>query len=62
MLDRLLRGGWVISTWEDDSARAGPRRRLYRLKEDALPAARRAVARRAIAHQPATQPLPHPGV
>ncbi|TYB55333.1 PadR family transcriptional regulator [Nonomuraea sp. PA05] len=61
VLDRLERGGWVISTWEADAARQGPRRRLYRLKGEALPAARRAVARRAAAHQPIGQPLPHPG-
>ncbi|MEU7895177.1 PadR family transcriptional regulator [Nonomuraea sp. NPDC049152] len=62
VLDRLERSGWVLSTWEPDSARKGPRRRLYRLKGDALPAARRLVAKHATARQPIGQSLPQPGV
>ncbi|MEV0381251.1 PadR family transcriptional regulator [Nonomuraea sp. NPDC050643] len=72
VLDRLERSGWVTSTWEADtweadtweadSARSGSRRRLYRLTGDALPAARRVVARRAAAYQPIGQSLPQPGV
>ncbi|WP_336211838.1 PadR family transcriptional regulator [Nonomuraea sp. LPB2021202275-12-8] len=62
ILDRLERSGWVVSTWESDSARKGPRRRLYRLTGDVLPAARRVLAKRAPAHQPIGQPLPQPGV
>ncbi|AQZ61398.1 hypothetical protein BKM31_07835 [[Actinomadura] parvosata subsp. kistnae] len=62
VLDRLERSGWVVSTWEDDFVREGPRRRLYRLKGDALPAARRAVAKPAVAQDPMSRPLPHPGV
>ncbi|SEH01233.1 Transcriptional regulator PadR-like family protein [Nonomuraea solani] len=63
VLDRLERSGWVTSAWEADSVREGPRRRLYRLTGDALPAARRAVAAHAAAaHQPIGQSLPQPGV
>lgn len=60
-LDRLERSGWVVSTWESDAARKGPRRRLYRLTGDALPAARRVVAKHATARQPIGQSLPQPG-
>ncbi|MEV1173185.1 helix-turn-helix transcriptional regulator [Nonomuraea sp. NPDC049784] len=52
ILDRLERSGWVISAWESDPARKGPRRRLYRLTGDALPTARRVVAKHATARQP----------
>ncbi len=34
MLERLVRAGWVESSWEDDGARRGPRRRLYALTKD----------------------------
>jgi len=44
ILERLERAGWVVSVWEDDSERSGPRRRLYRLTGEGLPAARSAVA------------------
>ncbi|MGW4476737.1 PadR family transcriptional regulator [Nonomuraea sp. NPDC004354] len=60
VLDRLERSGWVVSTWEPDSAREGPRRRLYRLTGDALPAARRVVATYATARRPIGQSLPQP--
>ena len=40
ILDRLERLGWVESEWEVDD-RPGPRRRLYTLTGDAVPAARR---------------------
>ena len=42
-LARLERAGWVVSSWEDDDARPGPRRRSYRLTDDGAPAARRLV-------------------
>ncbi|KOX33879.1 PadR family transcriptional regulator [Saccharothrix sp. NRRL B-16348] len=29
LLDRLERAGWVTSSWDDDSERRGPRRRMY---------------------------------
>jgi len=45
ILARLESAGWVASVWEDDPGRAGPRRRLYELTADAVPAARAAVAR-----------------
>ena len=45
ILERLERAGWLTSAWEDDPTRSGPRRRLYRLTADGVPAARDAVAR-----------------
>jgi len=45
ILERLERTGWVTSVWEDDLTRPGPRRRLYRLTAEAVPAARAAVDR-----------------
>ena len=29
LLERLERNGWILGSWEDDSDRSGPRRRLY---------------------------------
>lgn len=40
ILDRLERGGWVRSRWEDEPGRSGPRRRYYELTEDGARAAR----------------------
>lgn len=31
VLDRLERAGWVVSQWEEDDERSGPRRRYYQL-------------------------------
>lgn len=45
ILERLERLGWVASAWEDDPARSGPRRRLYELTADGVPAARSVIAR-----------------
>ncbi|MGB3911198.1 MAG: helix-turn-helix transcriptional regulator [Pseudolysinimonas sp.] len=45
ILERLERAGWVDSVWEDDPARSGPRRRLYRLTADGAEAARATTAR-----------------
>ena len=44
VLDRLERAGWVVSAWEDDAGRAGPRRRLYELTADGAIAATSMVA------------------
>lgn len=44
ILSRLESAGWVASAWEDDPERSGPRRRLYQLTADAVPAARAAIA------------------
>lgn len=44
ILERLERAGWISSEWDDDPARTGPRRRLYRLTTDGAEAARSAVA------------------
>lgn len=40
LLDRLERIGWVVSHWDDDALRPGPRRRMYRLTPDGAVAAR----------------------
>jgi len=45
ILSRLEAAGWVVSVWEDDPGRSGPRRRLYELTADGAPAARAAAAR-----------------
>jgi DNA-binding IclR family transcriptional regulator len=39
ILERLEQRGWVVSSWEDDKARSGPRRRLYRFTPDGAEAA-----------------------
>lgn len=39
ILDRLERRGWIESSWEDDDARPGPRRRLYRFTAEGAAAA-----------------------
>ena len=44
ILERLERAGWVSSAWDDSDERPGPRRRLYRLTVEGLPAASEAVA------------------
>lgn len=44
ILERLEALGWVRSEWEDDSARSGPRRRLYQLTDGGAVAATAAVA------------------
>ncbi|TQL47202.1 PadR family transcriptional regulator [Homoserinimonas aerilata] len=44
ILERLETAGWVVSEWEADTERSGPRRRLYRLEADAAPAVRSAIA------------------
>lgn len=43
ILERLESHEWVVSEWEADGARAGARRRLYRLAPDARDAATDAV-------------------
>jgi len=45
ILERLEGAGWVGSSWEADSERTGPRRRLYELSADGVAAARAAVER-----------------
>lgn len=45
ILERLEGAGWVVSEWEDDPARPGPRRRFYRLTPEGGEAARAVVAR-----------------
>ncbi len=39
ILERLERAGWIESRWEDDSARPGARRRLYRFSAEGATAA-----------------------
>jgi PadR family transcriptional regulator PadR len=45
ILERLEGAGWVSSSWEADTERSGPRRRLYELTSDGAEAARTAVHR-----------------
>lgn len=45
ILDRLEQKGWVTSTWEEDSQRKGPRRRLYTLTTQGRTAAQEALAK-----------------
>ena len=60
LLDRLERAGWVTSSWDDDSERRGPRRRVYVLTPDG---AREAVKVRAkAAGRTKTQPVTRPEV
>lgn len=40
ILERLERQSWITSEWEDDPARTGPRRRLYRFTAEGATAAR----------------------
>ncbi len=44
ILERLESAGWVASTWEPDTERSGPRRRLYELTRDGAVAAQATVA------------------
>jgi PadR family transcriptional regulator PadR len=39
ILERLERQGWVVSTWEADGERPGPRRRFYEYTSDGRSAA-----------------------
>ncbi|WP_420364147.1 helix-turn-helix transcriptional regulator [Curtobacterium aetherium] len=39
ILERLEGRGWITSTWEDDTERSGPRRRLYEFTPDGRVAA-----------------------
>ncbi|PZE32843.1 MULTISPECIES: PadR family transcriptional regulator [unclassified Curtobacterium] len=39
ILERLEDRGWITSTWEADSERSGPRRRLYEFTTDGRAAA-----------------------
>ncbi|RFA06780.1 PadR family transcriptional regulator [Subtercola boreus] len=40
ILERLERNGWIQSSWEEDSSRQGPRRRLYKFTAEGEIAAR----------------------
>jgi PadR family transcriptional regulator PadR len=58
VLERLERQGWIQSSWEEDSSRPGPRRRLYEFTADGQSAARETClafdAKVRTANQPAT--------
>jgi len=45
ILERLENAGWASSSWEPETDRSGPRRRLYALTSDGGQAALSAVAR-----------------
>ena len=49
MLERLERAGWIESSWEEDGARRGPRRRLYALTKEGAAEAKKVRAARASA-------------
>lgn len=40
ILERLERQGWIVSSWEDDAVRSGPRRRFYSFTPEGASAAR----------------------
>jgi PadR family transcriptional regulator PadR len=46
ILDRLEQAGWLTSEWEDETARRGARRRLYRLTAQGATEAARTLAER----------------
>ncbi len=46
ILERLERQGWITSSWDDETDRPGPRRRLYEFTPDGVEAARDLVAAR----------------
>ncbi|WP_420369443.1 PadR family transcriptional regulator [Curtobacterium sp. L1-20] len=55
ILERLEQRGWIASSWEDDDARPGPRRRMYEYTPDGRAAAldaRAAFRRRAPQRRP----------
>ena len=60
LLDRLERAGWVTSSWDDDSERRGPRRRMYVLTPDGARAAVQACAKAAgrAGRQPKARSVP----
>lgn len=45
IMDRLETLGWVISEWEPDNDRNGPRRRYYRIRPEALDEAERTLSK-----------------
>lgn len=45
ILERLEGAGWASSSWEAETERNGPRRRLYELTGDGAEAARSAILR-----------------
>jgi PadR family transcriptional regulator PadR len=45
ILERLESAGWVASSWESETERSGPRRRLYEVTAEGAEAARAAVVR-----------------
>ncbi|MGY2899708.1 PadR family transcriptional regulator PadR [Curtobacterium sp. PvP017] len=53
ILERLERQGWITSSWDDETDRPGPRRRLYEFTPDGVDAARDLVAARPSAATPA---------
>jgi PadR family transcriptional regulator, regulatory protein PadR len=46
LLDRLEQAGWVRSSWDEDTGRRGPRRRMYVLTADGAREAVKVCARR----------------
>ncbi|NES16596.1 MULTISPECIES: PadR family transcriptional regulator [Micromonospora] len=55
LLERLERHGWVTSSWEEETDRRGPRRRMYELTTDGAREAQRVCSRAAARATPATR-------
>jgi DNA-binding PadR family transcriptional regulator len=58
LLDRLERAGWVTSSWDDDSERRGPRRRMYVLTPDGAQEAVRVCTKAAARGRTKAKPVP----
>ncbi|MBF4607205.1 PadR family transcriptional regulator [Curtobacterium sp. VKM Ac-1393] len=56
ILERLERQGWITSSWDDETDRPGPRRRLYEFTGDGAEAARTLVAGRPAGAAPSGRP------
>lgn len=60
ILERLEDRGWVTSTWDEDTDRSGPRRRLYEFTPDGRTAAVDACAEYRRRSAPARRPSGRP--
>ncbi|OIH96528.1 PadR family transcriptional regulator [Curtobacterium sp. MCBA15_001] len=55
ILERLERQGWTVSSWDEDTDRSGPRRRLHEFTAEGAVAARELVTARADAARSAAR-------
>jgi PadR family transcriptional regulator PadR len=58
ILERLERQGWISSSWDAETARPGPRRRLYEFTGPGSTAAAELLAERAAADRAAVRTRP----